>query len=427
MNEDYLQQKRLNRKLKTKIWDDYRKYKDELRILKQQNRSLEESIRIEKSKNREIFDYFSTRIAQLQSQIASFQNNPTPITSTNTKKKNKPNLEWKCQELEEEGKTLQFDTEMIFQKCRQTTSLKFWTNDFPAVTNYDFEYTPIVISQPTMPIHNRYDSSIVNSSVSTDDSDDNIVSPIKQSRKEVFTQNTIPANDNISDTISTIRNEPHLRDKYEFDNNHFISENNSLNANPSKPQTISKPNNYKVENTKSSNEDISVHKDSTLGDNRETITTTKHNSQLPSPISIQTNLTADSNIFNKQKQMKPPSPKQDVGFYGIDNKGTTKTNDEAEFLSQSGWDNLDDEKVYLDLDRDVNQDHIGAENVNDTVNSNEKENVTSIPSMTNPILDSSTQIQETGKIKPIPIEDNNQVDFPDINSDSFDIHVELND
>lgn len=460
--KEYIRLKEKNRKLKAKVWNDYRYYSDELRMLKHQNRSLQNSIKLEQNKNRELFQHFSNKISQLQEQIRQVSYDTPSYTSnfslSQNKKKKKDNFQWRFQELEEEGKALQLDTEKTFKKCRESSSLNFWLRDIPPPsTNYQFSYAPIVISPPQL-TKSRQENYFMNDeddlSSSSSKQNDLQISPIASSNDRHKKNHISKKKENYSSNSSTVSVKQDLN-KYENDfDNMSESSNSSDNYDISSSQYIPKDNidtkkekgdvndkNSKTTNKQKSDQKISTLQNSTqnqvdisqtsqnnrfpppslqitqnqqLNNNNKPSENNAKNTKLPSPIHIKTHIDDESDtdaaetFYQQEEQISQPiqnqKPKQQSEVQIIKPIVTNSNNAYANFMSQSNWDvGNDNEEISIDIEEVSDDKTKEQENVNKT-----KSNLLGgIQSDTNPIIDSSDQNNQSSfKQQPKPQEDN---------------------
>lgn len=432
---ELLQLRKKNRKLKSKIWNDYRNFSDDLRMLKHQKKSLQNSIQIEQNKNRELIQHFTNKIAQLQEQLRQVSSFTPPISSTFSvpaSKKKKDNFKWRFQELEEEGKALQLDTEKTFKKCREASPLKFYFTDIPPVSNYVFDYPPIIISPPQpLKSHKEYlyvnEDDRLSTSSSSSLPHDIQVSPIftshdrnKKNRNNKKKEN----NSSNSSTVSVKHNSSQSDDSNSINDSNdeydspplesLKNQNEKFNLNKDKYKSYDSHSQDNIKQLSSQHPVESQTKitqsrqnaqfspphieipNKVFNDNNKKQTSQTNeikNSQLPSPIHIKTHIDDDSETNFSQSLNKPNNDTHKPIF----NQETKQQNDAqiikpavqnpnsvlAGFVSQSNWEDDDDEDNEVVFD----QEEIGEIDKENKVN-----NISGgIPSDTNPILDTSDQ------------------------------------
>lgn len=482
--KEFIRLKEKNRKLKAKVWNDYRNYSDELRMLKHQNRSLQNSIKLEQNKNRELFQHFSNKISQLQEQIRQVSFDTPKFTSNYSTPKNKQkkdNFQWRFQELEEEGKVLRLETEKTFQKCRESSTFNFWLRDIPPpVTNYAFNYAPIVVSPP-QPIINRQNNFLMKDEDDLSSSSSGhyeLQDPIVTSSKDHNKKNkNIKKDENYSSNSSTV-SVKHNSNKYKNDSDGikddsdsnddydiptftpFVSHNdNNFNANNKKDNIDFKQSqaiNMQKNNQEQANLYNSTHNQNDFTQsnqcnrypppnvqiNQTQQNEAKNNTKLPSPIHIKTHIDDDDSDtdrtepFNQQSsQMSTPNqqPKQQPEVQITNTKASNQNLPLNGFMSQSNWDDdVDDDEIIIELD-DVNENDKKEKSNDDKTKSNIMSN--GIQSDTCPILDTTDQHQPAS-VQQHPtnstsitknLSNKNSIIGSPSSKNDFDFQIEIND
>ncbi|OHT10839.1 hypothetical protein TRFO_19725 [Tritrichomonas foetus] len=446
MNEKSLEKlRKKNKLLQKKVWDDYRKYSTDLRIIKNQNKSLENSIKIEQNKNRELIQHFSNRIARMQEQIrqASYVTNNSPIHITKHSKSQKQkknlekNFEWRFLELEEEGKALQLETEKVFKKCRESPTAYYWRNEIPPpVTNYACEFAPIIINRPetdNFQGYNNYynsdsdDSGLIEGNPEENDnsmSDVLHASPItsgftkskpknyEDKSKDKKKSNYINSNSSYDsdDSVPMINNQKSSNNELFDDNRFIIKKKPNYNQNDEikhiKHYDVSSDDDVIKYNIDDENSIPYPNTQANLNqmnqNNKNNQQNNQSNIQQFNPPKVQQNIQPNTQTQNNpgpnQQQQKPrttfPENKP------TEPQPTQQSIINQMFVSQSNW--VDDSEDY--------QIEIMPEEIQDVINADDDNNKTSatnpikdssgIPSDTNPIIDSTSQQRLPSSLTP---------------------------
>ena len=429
--KEFIRLKEKNRKLKAKVWNDYRNYSDELRMLKHQNRSLQNSIKLEQNKNRELFQHFSNKISQLQEQIRQVSFDTPKFTSNYSTPKNKQKKD-------------------------------------------NFQYAPIVVSPP-QPIINRQNNFLMKDEDDLSSSSSGhyeLQDPIVTSSKDHNKKNkNIKKDENYSSNSSTV-SVKHNSNKYKNDSDGikddsdsnddydiptftpFVSHNdNNFNANNKKDNIDFKQSqaiNMQKNNQEQANLYNSTHNQNDFTQSNQSnrypppnvqINQTqqneaKNNTKLPSPIHIKTHIDDDDSDtdrtepFNQQSsQMSTPNqqPKQQPEVQ------ITNTKASNGFMSQSNWDDdVDNDEIIIEID-DVNENDKKEKSNDDKTKSNIMSN--GIQSDTCPILDTTDQHQPAS-VQQHPtnstsitknLSNKNSIIGSPSSKNDFDFQIEIND
>lgn len=436
---EYIRLKEKNRKLKAKVWNDYRNYSDELRMLKHQNKSLQNSIKLEQNKNRELFQHFSNKISQLQEQIRQVSYDAPSFTSSYSlpqKKKKKDNFQWRFQELEEEGKALQLETEKTFKKCRESSSFNIWLRDIPPpTTSYQFNYAPIVISppQPTKSVHGNFFINDEDDTSYSSKQNEIHTSPIYSSHNNHKTNKNSKKKENNSSDSSTVSVKQNIESDslkesssddydlplstpYKSDNNINFKNDQLKESNKQRSDQNQPENRVNISPTSSNNRfpppSLQINQNQQLNNNNKPSQNETKNTKLPSPIHIKTHIDDESDtdsaevIYQQNNQaMQPiinqqPKQQQQSEVQIVKPNVQNSTDAYAKYISQSNWDvDSDNEEIIFDIEEANDDKKKEQENGNKT-----KNNFLSggIQSDTNPILDTSDQNHQKQEVNKSP-------------------------
>ena len=351
MSDEYLRLKSKNSKLKQQIWNDYRKYTSELKLIKNQNRNLENSILIEQNKNRDLIQQFSNRINKLQEQLreANYNANNLNFESRfSTLPKSRPyskkdDYQWRFMELEEEGNLLQAETEKIFKRCRESSLNQYWRNDtHPPISSYNYEFSPIVINPPEMgnnifgTSNYRYNNSDLDDSSSMND--DLHMSPINSAKRRLYIESAIQNNESDSDYIYNHSPPSPSNAKYNVDNGSPPSNKaygNNQNNNEKKSNNFKGDDSQTNENLQSQTLEIKV----------------TDSNKLPTPKSILSNETDPKDKINNATSSSKFTANE-VTFNPQSSSQTEPQNPISQpyFMSQGNWsdDDSDTDPVIID-------------------------------------------------------------------------------
>ena len=140
-----------NMQLKQKVWDQYHAYSEELNAMKRQNRALEQSLKVEQSKNAEMFEKFAKKIREMERKVNDLRKTSpfVEVPAPNAKEIRGQTTSFLFMELEEEGKMLDARTDEVFKKCHEPVISEYaWRT--PPPIDYENEYRPEFLVTPEL-------------------------------------------------------------------------------------------------------------------------------------------------------------------------------------------------------------------------------------------------------------------------------------
>lgn len=243
-----------NMQLKQKVWDQYHAYSEELNAMKRQNRALEQSLKVEQSKNAEMFEKFAKKIREMERKVNDLRKTSpfveVPVPNANDKRGQTTSFLF--MELEEEGKMLDARTDEVFKRCHEPVVSEYaWRT--PPPIDYENEYrpeflvTPELASRKVIGYQEELSESLSLSSEEEDDQENTLV----QAPKVKIQTNTTIQKPLYTSEIPSVLPEPQVNYNNPSTQDYFTSESEKVSPRivqpeptlpePARPKSISTP------------------------------------------------------------------------------------------------------------------------------------------------------------------------------------------
>lgn len=108
--------------LKAKIWRDYYKLKGSLMKMQLENKAIEEELKVEESKNIEMFAIYEEKIRKLTEIVDSLPNKG--LENNENIDQNSKRKRWKFDDLEVETNVLQSESERVIQHLQDPIHIR---------------------------------------------------------------------------------------------------------------------------------------------------------------------------------------------------------------------------------------------------------------------------------------------------------------